>query len=92
MERQLALPVSVEDFKEIRQDGYYYVDKTSLIEQVLIGKCKVTLFTRPRRFGKTLNMSMLKHFLRLVRIPLYSKVCISHKILSCVISIWESIL
>lgn len=62
MERQLALPVSVEDFKEIRQDGYYYVDKTSLIEQVLIGKCKVTLFTRPRRFGKTLNMSMLKHF------------------------------
>ena len=62
MERQLALPVSVEDFKEIRQDGYYYVDKTSLIEQVLIGKCKVTLFTRPRRFGKTLSLSMIKTF------------------------------
>ena len=56
------LPTEIEDFKEIRTDGYYYVDKTALIEQVLDKRSKVTLFTRPRRFGKTLNMSMLRYF------------------------------
>ena len=56
------LPTGIEDFKEIRTDGYYYVDKTALIEQVLDKRSKVTLFTRPRRFGKTLNMSMLRYF------------------------------
>lgn len=48
--------------QEIRRHGYYYVDKTQLIEQVLNRRNKVSLFTRPRRFGKTLNMSMLQHF------------------------------
>ena len=56
--RQLRLPVGIEDFAEIRRNEYYYVDKTQLIEQVLDRRNKVTLFTRPRRFGKTLNMSM----------------------------------
>ena len=62
MENKLILPTGIEDFKEIRTDGYYYVDKTALIEQVLKERSKVTLFTRPRRFGKTLNMSMLRYF------------------------------
>ena len=62
---QLRLPVGIEDFAEIRRHGYYYVDKTQLIEQVLNRRNKVSLFTRPRRFGKTLNMSMLKAFFEL---------------------------
>ena len=57
-----AIPVGIENFKELREEGYYYVDKTFLIDEILIKKAKVTLFTRPRRFGKTLNMSMLKYF------------------------------
>ena len=56
------LPIGVESFEEIRQDNFYYVDKTSLIEQLLTQWSKVTLFTRPRRFGKSLNMSMLQSF------------------------------
>ena len=62
MANTLNLPVGIENFEEIRQLGFYYVDKTRLIEQLLQGWGKVTLFTRPRRFGKTLNMSMLKSF------------------------------
>ena len=57
----LKLPVGIEDFKEIRQQGFYYIDKTRLIEQLLDSWGKVNLFTRPRRFGKTLNMSMLRN-------------------------------
>lgn len=56
------LPVGIEYFDEIRKAEYYYVDKTKLIEQLLTQRGKVNLFTRPRRFGKTLNMSMLKSF------------------------------
>ena len=62
METLLKLPVGIEDFREIREEGFYYVDKTRLIEQLLRGWGKVNLFTRPRRFGKTLNMSMLRCF------------------------------
>lgn len=62
METKIKLPVGIESFEEIRKYGYYYVDKTLLIEQVLEEGSKVKLFTRPRRFGKTLNMSMLKNF------------------------------
>ena len=62
MELKLSLPIGIEDFKEVRKDGYYYVDKTALIEQVLEKRSKVTLFTRPRRFGKSLNISMLRNF------------------------------
>ena len=60
--RKKAVPVGIEDFKELIQDEYYYADKTLLIDEMLMNKSKVTLFTRPRRFGKTLNMSMLKYF------------------------------
>lgn len=62
MENTLKLPAGIEDFKEIRKRGYYYVDKSKLIEQLVETGGKVTLFTRPRRFGKTLNMSMLRSF------------------------------
>ena len=62
MANTLKLPVGIENFEEIRKLGFYYIDKTRLIEQLLQGWGKVTLFTRPRRFGKTLNMSMLKSF------------------------------
>ena len=62
MEHSLKLPIGIENFEEIRQLGFYYVDKTKLIEQLLQNWGKVNLFTRPRRFGKTLNMSMLKNF------------------------------
>lgn len=61
MERQ-KLPVGIENFAEIRTEGFYYVDKTGLIRDLLADWAKVNLFTRPRRFGKTLNMSMLKAF------------------------------
>ena len=56
------LPVGFESFQEIRKLGCYHVDKTKLIERLLENWSKVNLFTRPRRFGKTLNMSMLKSF------------------------------
>ena len=56
------LPVGIEDFRRIRTDEFYYVDKTGLIKDLLEHMAYVNLFTRPRRFGKTLNMSMLKCF------------------------------
>ena len=56
------LPVGIEDFEEIRTEGFYYIDKTGLIRDLLNNWGKVNLFTRPRRFGKTLNMSMMKNF------------------------------
>lgn len=58
----LKLPVGIDDFKKLRQSDFYYIDKTRLIEQLLQNWGEVNLFTRPRRFGKTLNMSMLKNF------------------------------
>ena len=61
MER-LKLPVGIESFEEIRSEGFYYIDKTGLIRDLLNNWGKVNLFTRPRRFGKTLNMNMLKSF------------------------------
>ena len=62
MTEALKLPVGIENFEDIRKLGFYYVDKTKLIEQLILNWGKVNLFTRPRRFGKTLNMSMLKSF------------------------------
>ena len=62
MSKSMKLPVGIENFEEIRTEGYYYIDKTKLIEQLVDNRGKVNLFTRPRRFGKTLNMSMLKYF------------------------------
>lgn len=62
MASTMKLPVGIDDFRKLRESHFYYVDKTRLIEQLLLNWSKVTLFTRPRRFGKTLNMSMLKSF------------------------------
>ena len=62
MDNTLKLPVGIENFEDIRKLGFYYIDKTKLIEQLLDNWGKVNLFTRPRRFGKTLNMSMLRAF------------------------------
>ena len=61
------LPVGVENFEQIIHDNYYYVDKTDLISELLRNGGMVNLFTRPRRFGKTLNMSMLEHFFSIER-------------------------
>ncbi|MBB5263971.1 hypothetical protein HNP82_001076 [Catenibacillus scindens] len=57
------LPVGIENFEEIRTENFYYIDKTGMIKDLLTKWSKVNLFTRPRRFGKSLNMSMLKCFL-----------------------------
>ena len=57
-----AIPVGIENFEDIIKDNYYYVDKSMLIEDILVNRAAATLFTRPRRFGKTLNMSMIKYF------------------------------
>ncbi len=62
MENRLKLPVGIDGFEKIRRNGFYYIDKTKLIEQLFSNWGEVNLFTRPRRFGKTLNMSMLKCF------------------------------
>ena len=61
MERK-PLPIGIEDFKEVIDSGYYFVDKTLMIKDLIVNKVKVGLFTRPRRFGKTLNMSMIQRF------------------------------
>ena len=60
--KELKLPVGIDGFDKIRRNGFYYIDKTRLIEQLFANWGEVNLFTRPRRFGKTLNMSMLKCF------------------------------
>jgi len=62
MASTMKLPVGIDDFRKLRESHFYYVDKTRLIEQLLLNWSEVTLFTRPRCFGKTLNMSMLKSF------------------------------
>ena len=59
------LPIGVDNFEKIIKDGYCYIDKTMFIKELLDLKGEVNLFTRPRRFGKTLNLSMLRYFLRI---------------------------
>lgn len=59
------LPIGIDDFKRIISENYYYVDKTWMIKDLLDKKSLVNLFTRPRRFGKTLDMSMLQYFLKI---------------------------
>ena len=66
-EEKKRLPVGVENFEQIIKDNYYYVDKTGLISELIRNGGVVNLFTRPRRFGKTLNMSMLEHFFSIER-------------------------
>ena len=62
MAGKVKLPMGIENFERIRKEGFYYVDKTGLIRDFLENPAYVNLFTRPRRFGKTLNMSMLRYF------------------------------
>ena len=62
MAEMKPLPIGVEDFKELIEKEYYFVDKTLMIKDLLDKRSKVSLFTRPRRFGKTLNMSMIQRF------------------------------
>lgn len=62
MAEKAKLPVGIENFAEMRTENFYYIDKTGLIRDLLQNPAKVNLFTRPRRFGKTLTMSMLQHF------------------------------
>ncbi len=61
-ERKRPMPVGIEDFKELVQNEYYFVDKTHFLKELLDSKGKITLITRPRRFGKTLALSMLQYF------------------------------
>ena len=60
--KKKKLPIGIENFEELQKEEFYYVDKTNLIRDLLMQWSKVNLFTRPRRFGKSLNMSMLKYF------------------------------
>lgn len=62
MNTTAKLPIGIENFEKIRRNGFYYVDKTGLIKDLLENYSEVNLFTRPRRFGKSLNMNMLKYF------------------------------
>ena len=62
MDNRLKLPIGIDNFEKIRKENFYYVDKTMFIKELLQNWGEVNLFTRPRRFGKTLNMSMLKSF------------------------------
>lgn len=87
MDEFLKLPVGIDNFEKIRRNGFYYVDKTSLIEQLFSNWGEVNLFTRPRRFGKTLNMSMLKYFFEIgtdrslfdgLHICVNEKICSEH--------------
>ena len=63
--RKKKLPIGIENFEKLRSDDFYYIDKTGLIRELLNNWGEVNLFTRPRRFGKTLNMSMLEYFFSL---------------------------
>ncbi len=63
--RKKKLPIGIENFEELRKEDFYYIDKSGLIAELLHNWGAVNLFTRPRRFGKTLNMSMLEQFFSL---------------------------
>ena len=63
------LPIGIDDFKKLRDNDFYYTDKTLFIKELLDKRSEVSLFTRPRRFGKTLELSMLKYFFESVHVP-----------------------
>lgn len=78
------LPIGIENFEKLQTEDFYYIDKTNLIKELLTGLAEVTLFTRPRRFGKSLNMSMLKYFFELgTDKKLFSKLKISEESALC---------
>ena len=88
----LKLPVGIDSFEKIRRNKFYYIDKTKLIEQLVETGGEVTLFTRPRRFGKTLNMSMLKAFFETGADESLFDAYILRKIRHFAKNIWENIL
>lgn len=69
--RKKKLPIGIEFFKDFKRDDFYYVDKTGFIRDLIDTRGSVNLFTRPRRFGKSLNLDMLKTFLRSGQTLLY---------------------
>ncbi|MCM1124554.1 MAG: ATP-binding protein [Eubacterium sp.] len=82
--RKKKLPIGIEDFKDIRTEDFYYVDKTGFIRELLDNWGKVNLFTRPRRFGKSLNMNMLKNFFEIgCRQELFEGLEISREVELC---------
>ena len=82
--KRKKLPIGIDNFEKIRKDDFYYVDKTKLIEQLLEKWGEANLFTRPRRFGKSLNMSMLRHFFEIGTDPsLFDGLYISQKTELC---------
>ena len=91
MNQTLKLPVGIENFEDIRKLGFYYIDKTKLIEQLLQNWGKVNLFTRPRRFGKTLNMSIVSTFFEIGMDKSLFEAYIFLKIKNYVMNIWVSI-
>ena len=87
MGKRKKLPVGIENFSEFQNSDFYYVDKTGLIEMLLNNWGKVNLFTRPRRFGKSLNMSMLRHFFEVGTNPsLFDGLSISNNQEMCCLS------
>ncbi|MDE7354929.1 MAG: AAA family ATPase, partial [Acetatifactor sp.] len=62
MVNRVKLPIGIENFEKLRTEGFYYVDKTGFIKELLENWGEVNLITRPRRFGKSLNMNMLQYF------------------------------
>ena len=90
MNTTARLPIGIENFEDIRRKGFYYVDKTALIKDLLEGWGGINLFTRPRRFGKSLNMNMLKYFLNTVVIRSFLRGLPSARNRSFVRNIWES--
>ena len=90
MRTMKKLPIGIDDFEKLRTEDFYYVDKTGLIRELLGNWGEVNLFTRPRRFGKSLNMSMLKYFSPMTVIPGCLKGLRSPGTGSCVNSIWEN--
>ena len=62
-----AIPIGINNYSELKENGYYYVDKSLMIQDFLKRKTKVTLITRPRRFGKTINMSMMAEFFNITK-------------------------
>lgn len=62
MKEKKKLPIGIDIFEKLEREEFYYVDKTKMIEELLSNRGEVNLFTRPRRFGKALNMNMLKSF------------------------------
>ena len=86
------LPVGIDSFEKLRREGFYYIDKTGLIRDLLNNWGEVNLFTRPRRFGKTLNMSMPKASLRSERTSRCSMDWRSQRKQRCARRTWESFL